>query len=104
MFEDKTIYLDPHQNQIIIEDISSTAHLSFASGLLDENDFKGNSGKIGLWDLPLQLILNCAVILLLCMFVSLLIVEIIKRISGLSEVDEEEGFGNYLLGIIGRYR
>ena len=96
--------MDPNRNRIIIEDISSTAHISFATGLLDKSDFKGNSsGSRHLWDLPLQLILNCAVILLLCMFVSLLIVEIIKRVSGLSEVDEE-GFGNYIIGVIGRFR
>lgn len=62
---------------------------------------KKETTSTNLWNLPLQLILNCCAILLLCVFVSLLIVEMIKRVSGLSEVDEE-GVRGYMLGAIGR--
>lgn len=46
--------------------------------------------------LPIQLILNCAVILLLCIFASLVLIEIVKRISSLPE-NRETNVRQYLI-------
>lgn len=74
-----------------------------SQGVLASTDIAAvNKKTVNILDLPLQLILNIGVILLLCVFVALLIVEMIKRISGLSEVDEE-GVRGYMLGAYGRF-
>jgi hypothetical protein len=47
-------------------------------------------------DQPVQLMLNCAVVLLLCFFVAMLFIEVIKHVTAL-ETAGRESFEGYMM-------
>lgn len=72
LFENTIFFFDRENSRIVIQEFNIPSNSS--SDLIH---------------LPIQLILNSSVILLMCIFASMVIIELIKRISGLSDAGEE---------------